>query len=266
MRIVPLLSVVAMFLSGPASSPAALVLDAQRGVATLEPYFTQITGRVDTNLGSFRLSDARYRRSLGKVPVSDPFGNGPWQTIEARDARGKIDLRLSLRADDRGHWIGKLWLANRSSKPLRLYSLVIEATRPGDWRGGRVNKLGAYESLHLNVELKAGESYGGVYATATNRPAFAGGFLTTEHYLGLVSVAPDKGGLRSHGLERRRGCDASGRRPARERAGVVLGRTEALARTRTVGQSGRTFQSRSYLVAQLCHVVLVVLGADQDPM
>ena len=162
MRILPLFGAVALLLIGPASSPAALVLDAQRGVATLEPYFTHITCRVETNLGPFRLDDRRYRRSVAQLPAGDQFDARPWQTIEGKDARGNWTCRLLLRADDQGHWIGKLWMANRSTKPLRVNSLVIEATRPGDWHGGRVNTLQMYEQLHLTVELKAGESYGGI--------------------------------------------------------------------------------------------------------
>jgi hypothetical protein len=194
MRIRPILIVSALLLAAE-SCPAGIVLDAQHGCATLAPHFTQITCRVATNLGSFRLDDARYGRSAGETPAHDPFGTQPWQTIEAKDARGVLDLRLSLRADDQGHWIGKIWLANRSAKPLTLGQLAIEAIRPGDWQGGRVLKFLSYENEQFTAELQEGATFGGVYATAINRPALTGAFLSNSHYLGMVSVTPVKNGL-----------------------------------------------------------------------
>ncbi len=196
MRIIGCCFVVALLSTAAMSASAAVVLDPEHGSATLEPCFTHITCRVGTSQGSFCLSDRRYRRSVGQMPADDPFGKQPWQTIEAKDSRGVLDLRLMLRSDDHGHWIAKVWAANRSTKPLRLGSLLIEATRPGDWHGGRVLKLWHYEQEEFTVDLREGETFGGVYATATNRPGFAGAFLTTEHYLGMVSVTPGSDGLR----------------------------------------------------------------------
>jgi hypothetical protein len=195
MRITRCCFVVALLTSAIPSVSAAVVLDAEHGSAALEPSFTQITCRVATNQGSFGLSDGRYRRSVGQMPANDPFGKQPWQTIEAKDRRGVLDLRLMLRSDDRGHLVAKVWLANRSAKPLRLGSLAIEATRPGDWHGGRVLRLWHFEQEEFTVELREGETFGGVYATATNRPGFTGAFLSTEHYLGMVSVTPGSDGL-----------------------------------------------------------------------
>ena len=238
------------------------MLDAGHGSAALEPRFTHITCRVGTNQGSFCLSDRRYRRTVRQMPANDPFGKQPWQTIEAKDRRGILDLRLMLRSDDGGHCIAKTWLANRSTKPLKLGPLLIEATRPGDWHGGRVLKLWHFEQEEFMVDLKEGETFGGVYATATNRPAFSGAFLSTEHYLGMVVGYPRQRRAAHFGQQRRRRRHASGRPATRERAGVVLCRPPSLGRTGTLGRSGRPLEPRPHLAAELCHLVLLVLRPD----
>ena len=166
MRITRCCFVVALLTSAIPSVSAAVVLDAEHGSAALEPSFTQITCRVATNQGSFGLSDGRYRRSVGQMPANDPFGKQPWQTIEAKDRRGVLDLRLMLRSDDRGHLVAKVWLANRSAKPLRLGSLAIEATRPGDWHGGRVLRLWHFEQEELPSNCEKAKPS----AASTRRP------------------------------------------------------------------------------------------------
>ena len=214
---------------------AAIVLDAEHGSAALEPCFTHITCRVGTNQGTFCLSDRRYRRSVGQMPANDPFGTQPWQTIEAKDRRGILDLRLMLRSDDRGHWIAKIWLANRSAKPLRLGSLVIEATRSGDWHGGRVLKLMVWELEQFSVEMKEGETYGGIYATAANASRVHRS-LSQQRTLPRHRFGHSREGwLPLTAVNRRRRRHPSGRKAAQERAGVVFGRRPSVGRVGTTG-------------------------------
>ncbi len=157
-----------------------------------EAWLQGVTARVETGQGSFRLDDGRYERKPGRAPAADPFGTEPWRTIEARDTKGVLDLRLMVRGDADGRLVAKLWCANRSKDPLTIGAFVIEGLRPGAWQGGSALQFGT----HSIAPLEQGVGLGGTYATATNRPPFAGAFLSTSHYLGLVSVTPAQNGVR----------------------------------------------------------------------
>lgn len=98
----------------------------------------------------------------------------------------------------------KMACRNRSEKPLHIKRfIVVDAVRPGSWEGGFAlnfdipNSRGAMNPMDCGITLfEEGFELGGVYATATNRPAFTGAFISTSHYEGIVNVKPFSGGLK----------------------------------------------------------------------
>ena len=181
----------------PSQASDRLTFDAAQGAFRVTAaqgavWLQDVTARVEATQGTFRLSDPRYERKLGKQPADDPFGTLPWRTIEARDTQGTLDLQLLVRTDPEGRTVARLRCVNRSAGALTINALVIEGLRVGSWAGGSTLQFGTCSA----TPLQQGIGLGGTYATATNRPPLAGAFLSTDHYLGLVYVTPVEGGLR----------------------------------------------------------------------
>ncbi len=157
------------------------------------PGLHDVTARVDTDAGSFSLNDARYKIASATEPASDAFGDKPWTVLSARDSGGVLDLRLMVRRDGAGHCLVKLGCTNRSGKAQHLRSFVVaEGLRAGAWEDGRALQFGD----RCTVAFEKGQSVGTIYASACSRPPLTAAFVSTQHYVGSVTLTPTDAGLR----------------------------------------------------------------------
>lgn len=137
---------------------------------------------VETSRGTFRSGE--QRRNWSALPSAE---GKAWQTLDTRQGLGYL-YQLEPRGD--GRYLVRVGVHNLGRQPITLERLEFQGRIEANWRGGAVLQFNRRNQGRGFRPLREGLELGGVYATATNKPAFVGAYVETSRHFGHVAVKP----------------------------------------------------------------------------